>query len=63
MNKEELEQNTRLACESTALSLEDSPISRGRQIFNHLGFYQGFCNAKNWEQNLDFVMEMANLAN
>jgi len=58
----ELEQSTRLACESTALSLEDSPISRGKQIFNHIGFYQGFCAANNWPQNLDFVNEMIDLA-
>lgn len=63
MNEKELEQNTRLVCESAALSLKDSPISRGRQIFNHIGFYQGFCDAKGWEQNLNFVIEMSDLAN
>lgn len=63
MNEKELEQNTRLACESAALSLKDSPISRGKQIFNHVGFYQGYCAANNWQINLGFVNEMIDLAN
>lgn len=62
MNQSTLEENIRLACESSALALEDSSISRGRQIFNHVGYYQGYCEAKGWKCNLDFVMEMISLA-
>lgn len=62
MNESTFEENIRIACESASLSLEDSPISRGKQIFNHVGYYQGYCEAKNWKCNLDFVMEMISLA-
>jgi len=59
----ELEEFIALACESVALSLEDSPKSRMAQIYNHVGYYQGFCHAKEWIVNIDFVMRMIDLSN
>jgi hypothetical protein len=63
MNEDQksLEEKILLACEATALSLEDSPKSKAMQIYNHVGFYQGFCAAKQWEANIDLVMKMVNL--
>ena len=60
--QKQLEERISLACESAALSLEDSPKSRMAQVYNHIGYYQGFCAAKEWITNIDFVMKMLDLS-
>jgi hypothetical protein len=60
--QKQLEEKITLACESTVLSLEDSPKSRAMQIYNHVGVYQGYCAAKGWHTNIDFVIKMLDLA-
>lgn len=62
MNQEILEAQTIVSCQEVAKSLADSPISRTRQIFNLLGFYQGYCSAMGWEANGDLLILLCDLA-
>ena len=62
MNQKELEQNILQACQNTVEYLQDSPISKKCQIYNQIGFYQGFCASKEWSVNIDFINELEDLA-
>lgn len=62
MTQKELEQKILDACQNTVKCLQDSPISKKCQIYNQIGFYQGFCDAQEWTVNLDFINELEDLA-
>ena len=60
VTQKQVEEQIALACETAVL--EDFPESRMAQIHNHVGYYQGFCHAKEWIVNIDFVVRMINLS-
>lgn len=57
---QELEENTRLMVESVMLS-DDSELSKNRQVFNAIGYHQGYCDAKGWERNISFEIALVDL--
>ena len=58
---EELEASIRANLEALKLSLADSPVSFNAQVCGSIGYYIGFCHAKNWDRNLDFIVWMEKL--
>ena len=42
------------------ITLADAPKSLKTQIDHAKGYYQGFCEAKGWDTDLDFVVEFLN---
>lgn len=46
-----------------AKRLFDSPISLSNFVSNQIGFYQGFCVARDWDTNLRLIMKWESLVN
>lgn len=58
MNQKQLEQAIRNEISRLKNLLEDSPVSLRANTAERMGFYKGYCAAKNWHGTFDFIKEM-----
>lgn len=55
-NEMDLRRDVAKVIHKMAEDLADSPLSRRTQISNQIGYYQGYCAAKNWQTAVDTVI-------
>jgi hypothetical protein len=61
-DKQSFELEILQSCQKIAANLYDSPVSRRGQILNSIGFYQGYCAAKDWETDISLIVKCENMA-